>query len=246
MEAQSQIKRTLSQPESIDSIRRMLADGAHASRSSLARAACGHFGFVDVRGHAQSAGCLKALRELEQAGHFELPGVVPSGRGKGKTARRLDAPVPAPEDVPAQAGEVRALALIKVDSLDQMRLWNEMMLREHPQGAGPLVGAQMRCLIGSEHGWLGGLGFAASALRLADRDQWIGWDEPTRSKHQHRIVGMSRFLIRPSVRCHNLASRVLGMALRGIGEDFEAQYGYRPWLVESFVDTEHFAGTSFQ
>ena len=59
--------------------------------------------------------------------------------------------MPAPEDVPAQAGEVSALALIKVDSLEQMRLWNEM-LREHPQGAGPLVGAQMRYLIGSEHG----------------------------------------------------------------------------------------------
>ena len=246
METQNQIKRTLSQPESIESIRRLLADGSHASRSSLTQATCGEFGFFDARGHAQSAGCIKALRELEQAGHFVLPGVALSGRGKGKTARRLDAPVPAPEDVPAQASEVRALALIKVDSLDQMRLWNEMMLCEHPQGAGPLVGAQMRYLIGSAHGWLGGLGFAASALRLADRDQWLGWDEPTRAKHQHRIVGMARFLIRPSVRCHNLASRVLGMALRGLGEDFEAQYRYRPWLVESFVDTEHFAGTSYQ
>jgi hypothetical protein len=37
-----------------------------------------------------------------------------------------------------------------------------------------LVGAQVRSLIGSEHGWLGGLGFGASALRLQDRDQWLG------------------------------------------------------------------------
>ena len=96
-----------------------MADGAHASRSTLAQAACGHFGFIDARGHAQSAGCTKALRELAQAGHFVLPRVAPSGRGKGKTARRLDAPVPAPEDVPAQAGEVRALALIKVHSLER-------------------------------------------------------------------------------------------------------------------------------
>ena len=246
MEAQSQIKRTLSQPQSIDSIRRLLADGSHATRSSLAQAACSHFGFLNARGRPQSAGCVKALRELEQAGHFVLPTVQPSGRGKGKTARRLDAPVPAPLNVPAQAGEVRALALIKVDTLDQMRVWNEMMLREHPQGAGPLVGAQMRYLIGSEHGWLGGFGFAAAALQLADRDRWIGWDTPTRAQHQHRVVGMSRFLIRPWVRCHNLASRVLGMAVRGIGEDFMLQYGYRPWLLESFVDTEHFAGTCYQ
>jgi hypothetical protein len=57
---------------------------------------------------------------------------------------------------------------------------------------------------------------------------------------------MSRFLIRPSVRCHNLASRVLGMAARCIAEDFQLQYGYRPWMLESFVDTEHFAGTCYQ
>jgi Domain of unknown function (DUF4338)/Transposase DNA-binding/Transposase DDE domain len=246
MEAQSQIKRTLSRSESIDVVRRLLADGEHARRSSLARAACGHFGFVDACGRAQTAGCIKALRELERAGHFVLPAVHPSGRGKGKTARRLGAPVEPARDVPAQAGDVRGLALIKIDTLDQMRLWNEMMLCEHPQGAGPLVGAQMRYLIGSEHGWLGGLGFAAAALQLADRDQWIGWDTPTRRQHLHRVVGMSRLLIRPSVRCHNLASRVLGMAARGIGADFQLQYGYQPWLLESFVDTEHFAGTSYQ
>jgi hypothetical protein len=246
MEEQSQIKRTLATPESIEVIRRLLADGTHANRSSLAQASCGHFGFLDAFGRAQTAGCVKALRELERAGHFVLPAVVESGRGKGKTARRLGEPVALPHSVPAHAGEVRGLSLIKVDTLDQMRLWNELMLCEHPQGAGPLVGAQMRYLIGSEHGWLGALGFAAAALNLATRDRWIGWDADTRRKQLHRVVGMSRFLIRQSVRCQNLASRVLGMALRGLAADFEVRYGYRPWLVESFVDTEHFLGTCYQ
>lgn len=36
------------------------------------------------------------------------------------------------------------------------------------------------------------------------------------------------------------------MALRGLAADFDAQYGYRPWLVESFVDTEQFLGTCYQ
>ena len=75
--------------------------------------------------------------------------------------------------MPAQAGEVRALELIRVDSADGIRLWNELMC-EHPQGAGVMVGAQMRYLINSDHGWLGGLGFGASAIKLGDRDQWIG------------------------------------------------------------------------
>ena len=34
---------------------------------------CGHFGFLDARSRAQTAGCVKALRELERAGHFVLP-----------------------------------------------------------------------------------------------------------------------------------------------------------------------------
>ena len=248
MERQHQIKRTLATPESIEAIRRLLADGLHASRSALVSAACEHFGFVDARGRAQIAGCVKALRELEHAGHFALPAAGRRGRRRGQLgcARRLGEPVPEPRDVPASAGDVQGLALVKVHSLEQMRLWNELMACEHPQGAGPLVGAQMRYLIQSEHGWLGGLGFGAAALNLADRDQWIGWDAETRREHLHRVVGMARFLIRRSVRCHNLASRVLGMALRGLSADYEAQYGYSPWLVESFVDSEQFLGTSYQ
>ena len=248
MERQHQIKRTLATPESIEVIRRLLADGGHANRATLVRATCEHFGFVDARGRAQTAGCVKALRELEHAGQFALPAAGPRGRRRGQagSARRLGVPVPEPRDLPASAGDVQGLALLKVETLEQLRLWNELMACEHPQGPGPLVGAQMRYLIQSEHGWLGGLGFGAAALNLADRDRWIGWDAHTRREHLHRVVGMARLLIRRSVRCHNLASRVQGMALRRLPADYEVQYGYRPWLVESFVDTEHFLGTSYQ
>lgn len=245
MDAQNEIKRTLKQEASIEVIRGLLAQKEHKSRSAVAESVCQHFGFFDARQRTQTGGCVKALRELERAGHIELPAVLTRG-GTGKTARRLDRPVETPIDVPARAGDVRALMLIKVDSVELMRVWNELMICEHPQGAGPLVGAQMRYLIGSEHGWLGGFGFGAAALQLADRDQWIGWDANTRRKHLHRVVGMSRFLIRTSVHCQNLASRVLGLALRRMGADYEVQYGYRPWLVESFVDTEHFAGTCYR
>ena len=74
----------------------------------------------------------------------------------------------------------------------------------------------------------------------------MGWDANTRRQQLHRVVGMSRFLIRGSVRCHNPASHVLGMMLRRVGAEYEAQYHYAPWLVESFVDTENFIGTSYR
>ena len=117
---------------------------------------------------------------------------------------------------------------------------------EQGRGSGPLVGRQLRYLIGSEYGWLGGLGFAAAALHLAARDRWIGWDLERRRAHLDMVVGMSRFLIRSSVRCRNLASRVLGLAVKRMPDDFEARYGYRPLLVETFVDSERFAGTCYR
>ena len=85
-----------------------------------------------------------------------------------------------------------------------------------------------------------------TALQLKDRDQWIGWDIPTRRQQLHRVINLSRFLIRSCVRCDNLASRVLGMSLRRVADDFELRYGYRPWLVESFVDQSRHTGTCYQ
>jgi len=209
----------------------------------LARRLCEEFGFYDGRGEAQTAGCLKALGELSQAGWFELP--APRSQPGVGAPRRLSEAVAFPEGVPETAGEVQRLELILVNSDERMRIWNELMLREHPCGAGPLVGPQLRYLIGSAHGWLGGLSFSAAAITLGDRDRWIGWDDESRRGRLHRVVSMSRFLLRPRG-CRNLASRVLGRAMRRLVKDFETAYGYRLYLVESFVDTARFDGGCYR
>ena len=189
MDTQNQIKRTLSQPESLDYIREQLESGQFSNRSKLASFLCRHFDFYDVRGNEQLSGCLKALRKLEAAGQF----VLPAARKKpGRPSpKRLSQPVPKAVEVPEQVKAVRDLQLVLVRTDEQMRIWNEMMIREHPRGAGPLVGRQLRYLIGSRHGWLGGLGFAAAALHLADRDRWIGWNVSQRQESLHSIVGLT-------------------------------------------------------
>jgi hypothetical protein len=141
---------------------------------------------------------------------------------------------------------VRGLRLICIETEPQMRIWNEMMLREHPRGAGPLVGRQMRYLVGSDYGWLGALGFGSCALNLRDRDRWIGWTSETKGEHLDKVVGLGRFLIRPSVRCRNLASHVLGACMREFPKEFESRHGYSPWLIETFVDTSQFKGTCYR
>jgi hypothetical protein len=244
MELQNQIKRTLSTQAAIESVRWLLEQEEVCSRMELAERVCEEFGFQDPRGTNQWGGCLKALRELEGEGLFELPAAQMAKRSR--EPRRLKQAVATPEAVPAEVGKVGGLELILVEQESQMRIWNELMIREHPQGAGPLVGRQLRYLVSSDHGWLGAFGFAAPALQLADRDNWIGWDAEQRRRHLHGIIGLSRFLIRPSVECRNLASRLLSMSVQRLDEDFQRRYHYRPWLVESFVERPRFSGASYR
>ena len=244
MKTQNLIKQKLSQPESVVVIQQIQEDNEDAPRSAIAERVCEHFAFFNAFGRPQKSGCLKALRELDRAGRLQLP---ETRRQTPQTdPRRRTKPIEEPLNLPSAVGKIQELQLIRVETDAEVRIWNELMIQEHPRGAGPLVGAQIRYLIRSEHGWLGGLGFSASALQLKDRDRWIGWDAQTRRQQLHRVINLSRFLIRPSVHCHNLASRVLGMSLRCVADDFALRYGYRPWLVESFVDRSRHTGTCYQ
>jgi len=244
MKTQNQVKRILTQPEAISHIRSMLDGNPHLTRTVLSDQLCEHYGFFDPRGTPQRGSCMKALRELDHRGYIVLP--VSLKMSGNASPRRLLEPVPAPLGVPPDVGDVQGLKILLVETTEHTRIWNEMMFREHPQGAGPLVGRQLRYLVDSDHGWLGGLSFSSAALQLEDRDKWIGWDVEIRRTHLHRVIGMSRFLIRPEMHCHNLASHLLGQILRDVPDDYERRYSLRPWLVESFVDLSRFSGTCYR
>ena len=214
-----------------------------AGRTALSRRVCEAFRFHNVKGQPQQAGCLKALRTLESEGRLSLP--APKRCIQGSNARLLDQPVPEAEDVPASLRDIRGLELELVEDDAQRAIWNTLMATEHPQGATKFAGAQLRYLFRSEHGYLGAIGFAASALYLGPRDAWMAWSEEQRQKHLHYVVGLNRFLIRPEIRCKNLASHLLGKVLRRLPQDFFRRYGYRPWVVETFVGPDQ-RGTCFR
>jgi len=242
--SQNQIKKTLSDPNNIKFIRGLLESNQFSNRSALSLSLCEHFKFFDFSGKAQKAGCVKALRTLETGGHFILPKALWTP-GK-RTQKRLEAPVAPPKNLPKALNDIEQLELILVDTEEHMRIWNELMINEHPEGSRHLVGRQLRYLVSSQHGWLGALGFASAALQLEDRDKWIGWKFDHRQKYLHYVINMNRFLIRPNVHCQNLASKILSMSLLRLPEDFHSRYGYRPLLVESFVDDSRHLGTCYR
>ena len=241
MYKQHRIPTTLAQSTALIQVRKLVADAGDASRTEIGRRVCARFGFLDARGKPQVASCMQALRALEAARQIDLP--APRHNRQRCRPRRLDRPVPPPVGLPARVDLVRDLQLVEVRDQHQRRTWNELIAREHPRGAVLHAGAQLRYLLVSAHGVLGALGFAAAALMLAARDAFIGWDPATRSRHLHRVLGLSRFLIRPSAPCRNLASKALSLALRRLPDDCLRRYGYRPLLVETFVSQDQ-PGTS--
>ena len=244
MEIQNQVSRILR--DNLARLRDVLDGAVSQGVGSLGQVAdrvCEAFDFRDGRGRWQRASCCRALADLQAAGEVSLPAGQPA-RGGGGRARVLEHPVASAVDVPGTVGAVVDLTLALVETDEQRQVWNTLMACEHPRGAGPFVGPQLRYLVGSAHGWLGGVGFAASARRLRSRDAWVGWDDAGRRAHLHRVLGLCRLLVRPGIVCRNLASHVLGRVVRAVGDDCERLYGYRPWLLETFVDETDQTGAS--
>lgn len=242
MNIQNQISKTLKQPEAIKQIKELLAPG-DLNRTKLADMICDFFKFIDPRGKRQRAGCLKALRGIESRGEITLP---PTCNNFSTVSTSFPEEVPQPSMLPESVEKIENLELFLVETKQEMAIWKGIMFREHPQKDCPLVGRQLRYLVKSEHGWLGGFGFGSAALQLEDRDEWIGWDRECHDKNLHQIVNMSRFLIRNSINCKNLASKLLSMIIPRFTNDFQSRYGYSPLLLESFVDTTHFNGTCYR
>jgi hypothetical protein len=108
------------------------------------------------------------------------------------------------------------------------------------------VGAQRRYLIHSRDGWLGAVGFSAAAWKVAPRDLYIGWSAAARQVKLHYVVCNSRFLILPWVRSPNLASKVLSLCAQRIAQDWQQAYGFKPLLLETYVDRQRFRGSCYR
>jgi hypothetical protein len=82
---------------------------------------------------------------------------------------------------------------------------------------------------------------------LKDRDRWISWSVNQRLERLKLIVQNRRFLLlRAKGQSPNLASQVMGAALRALPDQWQERFGYRPLLAESFTDPEAYEGTCYK
>jgi hypothetical protein len=227
-------------------IRRIISEDAGRSRFQISKIVCQRLGWFKPDGGLKDMSCRVALLRMQDDGLIQLP--PPRSRGRcGKACRIAFTSRTLPEPpVVEPVHQLGRLCLSRIDSKDQSRLWNEYIQRYHYLGYAPLPGAQIRYFIHSENQTLALLGFSAAAWKTAPRDEFIGWSPVQRQRNLHLVVNNSRFLVLPWICSKNLASKILAAAARRLTDDWMKTYNYAPVLIESFVQTDKFAGTCYK
>jgi hypothetical protein len=226
-------------------IRGLISQEPTITRAALSRKVCDQLSWFRPDGRRKDMSCRVALIRLEKKGLLQLP--KPTKKIHRKVIHQ-QASVFDETPIIKSAGQMSHLKLMLVNSSTPKRskLWNELIDRYHYLGYRPLVGAQLRYLIGSADGWLGAIGFSAAAWKVAPRDGYIGWTPQARQANLPYVVCNSRFLILPWIKSKNLASKILSLCAKQISQDWVDQYRLRPVLLETYVEKERFLGTCYK
>jgi hypothetical protein len=126
--------------------------------------------------------------------------------------------------------------------------FDDRLEREHYLHSAALAGQTLRYVAEVDGQWVALLCFSAPALHLKARDEeWIGWTPRQRARRLLFVVCNSRLLLLPErQRYPNLGSRVLGLCLRRLSQDWQARWGHPVLVVESFVDESQYRGTCYR
>jgi len=230
--------------QEIEQIRELIQTSPQASRQQLSYRVCEVFDWRKPDGSLKDMSCRVALLRMHREELIELP----APRHKVNPCRSFSRRTAQAEPEPLLEAVVHELAGLRLEVVDRKgsALWNEYIDRYHYLGYKPLPGAQLRYFAYAGERLVALLGFGAAAWKTGPRDEWIGWSRSQRQRNLSGVVNNARFLILPWVRVASLASKLLSMASRVLPADWEGRYGYRPVLLETFVERERFAGTCYR
>lgn len=229
----------------IAAIRSLIAANPGMHRAGLSRAVCDELGWLRPDGRRKDMSCRVAMLRMYREGLISLPATVTENGNQRRSITFTSATDPQPP-MTLPAGKLGPLKLQLVDNRRDSVLWNEFIERYHYLGFKTLPGAQLRYFVTADSQLLGLLGFGASAWKVAPRDKWIGWTAVNRARQLQFVVNNARFLILPWIESRNLASRILGTVARRLPGHWQDRYGYRPVLLETFVECQRFRGTCYR
>jgi len=231
--------------EEVKHIQQVVSRFPLLSRTTLAQTLCEHLSWYSPSGSIKTADCRRLLEKLDKQGVITLPPKMRNSstnpdRRPILTSRTDKRP---PINQKLQAGSVK---LETISEKFDIELWNEYVERYHPLGHRRPFGNWLRYFIWLEAERVGCLMISDAAKTLRDRDHWIGWPPGYRQRNLPWVINNSRYLLFPWVGVPNISSHVLGQLVRRVASDWELRWGYRPVLLETFVDPLHHRGTCYR
>ena len=235
--------------QDIDPIRTILEKFPSLSRKEVVHTLCETLEWLTPSARPKVDDCFKLLHRLEGEGIVRLPAKQEQysrrgarGQGSPRLTRRTERQPPLAMSL-AELGQVRLIALS--DKADRA-LWNEYVERYHYLGYKRAFGYRQRYFIEAGQRRVGCVLLSGASRALGARDRWIGWEERQRLKNLPWVLNNNRFVIFPWVQVANLASHVLGQLARRAADDWQQRWGYRPVLLETFVDPRRFQGSCYR
>ena len=232
----------------IEIIKQVIKNNQEKSRRHISKKICDIINWRQLNGKLKDAACREVLRRMNEAGIIDLPRlrVKPSQKSRRPKDRWKGVFKERKEPIEGSLSNLEEIELQMVRSSTEKRFWNYLIDKYHYLGYGKPIGKQIKYFVYSKENLLCCIGFADAVLKLNLRDRWIGWSIEEREKNLYLIINNVRFLILPWVRVRNLASKILSLVSKQVPEDWNSYYGYRPVLLETFVDKGRFIGTSYK
>lgn len=215
------------------------------SRKELAQTICEHMSWYCATGAYKETACLRLLERLEGECLVTLP-TKRSFQRRNNAVVPFSPPVLRGDPLVCSLAAIQPVHLEMVGKGDGLRQWQALINCYHYLGYQKPFGCFIRYLVISSASPVACLQFAGAARAISIRDQWIGWSRQQRLNNIEWVVNNNRLLVFPWVKVKNLASHILGLTGRQIQDAWFAQWGYRPVLMETFVDPAHFSGVSYR
>jgi hypothetical protein len=226
-------------------IRQLIAENPSDSRYSLSKKLCLAWGWVQDNGALRDMIARSFMLELHRAGHIALPPT--KRRTINNLAERNKPPVVAVDQSPVvgRLDDIGPIEFNQVRKTASEALCNSLIEQFHYLGYVHPVGEHLKYLISAGGRPVACLTFSSPPKHIGSRDRFIGWSPDIRVKNLRLPAYNSRFLILPWVQVRYLASHLLSRVARRIASDWLALYHHPVYYLETFVDTERYAGTCY-
>lgn len=227
-------------------IRTLIKENAQDSRRSLSQKLCYKWNWRQPNGALRDMVCRSLMLALHRSGHIQLP--AKKHNPPNPLAHRKKPPKANIDQVPFEEplSRLRPLDIRQVRRTASEKLFNSLIEQYHYLGYCQPVGEHLKYLIFALGRPVACIAFSSAPRHIGCRDRFIGWSTGIRRKNLHLIAYNSRFLILPWVRVPHLASHILGRMVKRLSKDWQRFYKHPVYFLETFVDTEHFAGTCYK